>query len=264
MNAHVARVAWYRLRAGISRRWTGYLSLVLLIALVGGLALASLAGAQRTESSFSTYLASTNPSTIGVISRYDVPSLGLDTGYDARLAREIAHLPFVERTTTSIIVDANIDLNGIVGVHPHVKPGEGPATFIGSTNGEFSSMDKISLVAGRMANPARADEVVMNVGAAQEGGLHIGSVVKIPFYTDAQVNSPNSAKPALIATVRVVGEFVASRDVLESDINALGSSAVIFSQALTRELAPKFATGTETYLQLAGGDANAKRVLAEI
>ena len=47
----VLRVAWYRLRATIGRRWGGYLSLVLLVGLAGGVALASAAAARRTESS---------------------------------------------------------------------------------------------------------------------------------------------------------------------------------------------------------------------
>ena len=262
MNVGVVRVAWYRLRHGLSQRWAGYLSLVLLIAMVGGLALASLAGARRTEASFSTYLASTNPSTIGVFSRYDDPGLGVSTGYDARLAVRIARLPFVQRSATAIVFDGNIDLTSIKGVHPHVLAGQEPVGFLGSLDGEFSSVDRVSVLAGR--TPKRVDEAMMNSLAAHELGLHIGSVIRIPFYTDAQVNSPKQSGPATIAAVRMVGEFVASRDVLESDINALGSAAIVFSPALTRELAPRFSTGTETFLQLTGGDANAKRVLTEI
>ena len=64
--------------------------------------------------------------------------------------------------------------------------------------------------------------------------------------------------------VKIVGEVIASRDVVESDIAALGSSAVIFSQGLTRELAGHYATGTETYLQIQGGNVNAKQVLNEV
>jgi hypothetical protein len=45
----------------------------MLIGSVGGLALASVAGARRTESSFPTYVASINPSTVEVLSRYDDP-----------------------------------------------------------------------------------------------------------------------------------------------------------------------------------------------
>src|ERR1700689_4483079 len=62
----VGRVAGYRLRATFGRRSGGYLSLVLLVALVGGLAMGALAAARRTQSSFATYLASTNPSNLGI------------------------------------------------------------------------------------------------------------------------------------------------------------------------------------------------------
>jgi hypothetical protein len=257
-------VAWYRYRASFRRRLSSYLSVVLLVALVGGLALASLAGARRTDSSFAVYLASTHPSTGGVISRYDDPQLGLDTGYSAKLAQQIARLPLVERSATAIIFDGNINLNGIKGVHYHLGAGEEPPTFIGSLDGEYTSMDRVTLLAGRMTNPTSRNEALMNVQAAKELGLHIGSVIRIPLYTDFEVNSPKSFKPFLVAQVTMVGEFQASRDVIESDISALGSSAIILSQGLTRELAPKCSTGTQTYLRIKGGDANADRVLNEI
>jgi len=259
------RVAGYRYRASFARRRTSYLAVVLLIGLVGGLAMASVAGARRTDSSFATYLKSTNPSTIGLFSRYDDPGLGLKTGYDAHLASAIAHLPLVERSTSSIIFDGNINLNTIKGAHTHVTAGEEPPSILGSLNGEFSSMDRVTILQGRMPNPTRLDEAVMNAQAAKELGLHIGSVIEFPIYTDAQLNSPKSlGKPFLIVKVKMVGEFISSRDTIESDLAKLGSSAVIFSQALTRELAPKCSTGTETFLQLKGGDANAKKVLASI
>jgi hypothetical protein len=50
----------------LGRRWGGYLGLVLLIGLIGGVALGSAAAASRTESSFSVFLASTNPSDLSV------------------------------------------------------------------------------------------------------------------------------------------------------------------------------------------------------
>jgi len=262
------RVAWYRYRTGFRRRWIAYLSVVVLIGSVGGLALASLAGARRTESSFPTYVASLNPSTVQVLSAYDDPELGINNGYNPKLTVRLAHLPFVRRSTTAIIFDGNMYLPAVKGLHPHVLAGEAPATFLGSWDGEFSSVDRNSLVQGRLANPARMDEAVMNVQAAQEMGLHIGSVIQLPFYTDAQTKNATSiaqlGKPFLVIKVKMVGEIVAATDVLESDTDALGSAEVIFSSALTRVLAPKCSTGTETALQLVGGDRNAKRVIAEV
>ncbi|MEY2570113.1 MAG: hypothetical protein QOE63_463, partial [Acidimicrobiaceae bacterium] len=55
------RVVLYRLRATFGRRWAGYLTLVLLVGVLGGLALGAVAGARRTQSSFPSFLASTNP-----------------------------------------------------------------------------------------------------------------------------------------------------------------------------------------------------------
>jgi hypothetical protein len=253
----------YRLWSRRGRGATKHLSLVVLVALLGGLAIASVAGARRTDSSFPTYLASTNPSTVGVFTRY--VTLGLPTGYDPKVAREVARLPLVERSTTSIVFDANINLDGVKGIRPHAAPGESPPTFIGSLNGEFTSVDRVTIIRGRMFHNDATDEAVINVQTAQETGTHVGSVVSLPFFTDAQiVSSNNDTKPSRIVTVKVVGEFVASRNVVESDIDSLGASAVIFSPALTRELSLHYATGTETYLQVRGGDRNAKRVLNEV
>ena len=61
------RVAWFRFRATFTREWTGYLALVLLIGLVGGLALGVLAGARRTQSSYPAFLRSTNPSDLSIV-----------------------------------------------------------------------------------------------------------------------------------------------------------------------------------------------------
>lgn len=96
--SHIVRVTSYHFRSTFARRRSGYLSLMLLIALVGGLSMASLAGARRTDSSFPIYVASTNPSTTQVFAAFDDPALGAAaTGYNPKVSREIAHLPLVNR-----------------------------------------------------------------------------------------------------------------------------------------------------------------------
>ncbi len=67
MHADAARVAWYRFRCTLRRRWPGYLALALLLGLVGGLAMGSVAAARRTQAAFPAYLASTNPSDLTVL-----------------------------------------------------------------------------------------------------------------------------------------------------------------------------------------------------
>jgi hypothetical protein len=262
------RIAWFRFRANFRHRFTGLLTIVVLIGTIGGLALASVAGARRTESSFPTYFASTSPSTVGVVSSYDDPGLDVKSGFNPRLVAKISKLPLVTRTTTTIIFDGNINLHAIKGLHSHVLAGETPPSFVGSTNGDLSTMDRVTFVKGIRAIPTRMGEAVMNAEAASEMGVHIGSVIEIPFYTDSQVNAITSPrhipKPYRLMKIKLVGEFVLSANVVESDIDALGSSMVIFSPALTRALETKCTTGTEVWLQLRGGTSSANKVASQI
>ena len=55
-------MAWFRFRATFRRRLGGYLVLAVLIGLVGGVAMASMVAARRTDASYPKFLASTNPS----------------------------------------------------------------------------------------------------------------------------------------------------------------------------------------------------------
>ena len=66
------RVAWYRFRTTFGRRWPGYTTIILLVGLVGGLAMGSIAGARRTQSSFPVYAASTNPSQIQAFDAFSI------------------------------------------------------------------------------------------------------------------------------------------------------------------------------------------------
>ncbi len=58
---------WYRFAATWRRQRGGYLALVLLIGLLAGIALGSISAARRTASSFSTFLARTNPSDLTIV-----------------------------------------------------------------------------------------------------------------------------------------------------------------------------------------------------
>ena len=75
------RVAWYRFRVTLGRRWGGLFAIVVLIALLGGLAMGAVAGARRTQSSFSTYLKSTNPSDLIVLHNDSADDRSLDKSF---------------------------------------------------------------------------------------------------------------------------------------------------------------------------------------
>jgi hypothetical protein len=105
------RVASYRFRATFGRQWGSYVSLMFLIALVGGLSMASLAGARRTDSSYPIYAASTDPATTQVFAGFDDPQLGSKSGYSRKIDRAIAHLPLVEKSAVTVGFDGNINLD---------------------------------------------------------------------------------------------------------------------------------------------------------
>ena len=96
MSREVLGVAWFRFRAGWRHRRGGYLSLVLLIGLVGGVAIGAVAAARRTQSSYPAYMRSTNPSDLHIIDLAQVTIGNHATSFQQILAG----LPNVKRVAS--------------------------------------------------------------------------------------------------------------------------------------------------------------------
>lgn len=267
MSGHALRFAWYRFRATFAARRGGYLALVLLIGLVGGLALGAIAAARRTQSSFATYLASTNPSDLGVGTAVLNPAAGLDTGYNPGLVRTIAHLPHVERVSTSVGID-------VLPVAPNGAPVNDayfPATAgngLGSVDGIGLTTDRLSVTEGRLPNAARADEIAMLAGPAAALHLHVGDRVLLGLYTNAQTLSPQfgtaAVAPYRTVNARFVGLVVDSHTILADDIDSQVSEVAYFTPALTRQLLGCCVNYAETAVKVAGGARNDAAVQNEI
>ena len=157
------RFSGYRFRSTFRGRRGGYLALLLLVGLVGGVAMGSIAAARRTQSSFPTFLASTNPSDMSLGPRLYNPSLGYDTGYNASLVHAISRLPHVKQAKSFAGLNAY-----------QLRPNGSPNTaindnIVGSVDGEYFTQNRVTVVRGRMANPNRPDEMVMSAGARHSG-----------------------------------------------------------------------------------------------
>ncbi len=227
------RVGWYRFRATLGSRWRGYLSVALLVGLIGGVAMASIAAGRRTQSSYPTFLASTNPSDLTV-------SISSNSGnplpFDPAVTAAIARLPGVRRVE-SLVTPAVVPLtaNGtpdMAGLQSNL------VQFVASPDGMFFNLDRATAVAGRMADPGRADEAVMTQSAAQQARLHVGQVLPLGYYTAAQIASPDfgTARPRLRLNVRLTGIVVLNRQVVQDDVDR-ASGFVIFTPALLRAAA---------------------------
>jgi FtsX-like permease family/MacB-like periplasmic core domain len=246
MSRATWRVAGYRFRATFGGRWGGYLAVVLLIGLVGGLALGAVAAARRTQAAFPAYLASTNPSDLTVLTGVTGPGPG--SGYDPALIRKIAALPHVRR------VESYAGLNVAI-LAPGAPPGANSEGLPGSL-GEYFSTDRPTIVQGRMANPDRADEAVIDAKGTPSS-VHVGEVIPLGFYTNAQEASPAFGRPGfrpyLRINVRVVGKAIFSREVVQDDADTVTNGGALFTPALARRLAACCAMFTESAVKLSGG-----------
>jgi hypothetical protein len=102
MSGEALRVAWLWFRGTFGRRWSGYLSIVLLVGLVGGVAMGVVAAARRTQSSFPELAARTDFSGLYFVDSVYNPANGLDAGYLPGLIRPIARLPHVKQVESEV------------------------------------------------------------------------------------------------------------------------------------------------------------------
>ncbi len=262
MNGRVLRAAWYRFRATLGRRCGGYLSLALVIGLAGGVALGAAAAARRTESSFPVFLASTNPSDLTVQYASDYYA-GLPP-----FARAVTRLPQVRRAGIAIE-----PIGDVLGPDGGPTAASMAADFgletVASLNGLYFNQDRVTVIRGRMADPRRADEVMLSAQGARLLGLRLGQAVPMGFYTNAQSESPlygtPRVRPAVRITARVVGLVQFSNTVVQDDIDRpLGY--LVLTPALARVLlAAGTSSGISFYgLQFHNGPGDAAAVEREI
>ena len=263
--ADLLRLASWRLVTTYRSRIGGYLAIVVLVGLMGGLAMGAIAGARTTQTSFRVYLTSTNPSETVVSIAFRDPQLGSSVGYAPRIERTLASLRFVKHSADIIGFDGN--LNVLSRVHGNAGSGGKPAAFEGSLNGEYLTQDRLTIVQGRMAVPSRTDEFIMSADAVAAAGMHVGSTIRLGFYTDVQENTANCCsvptKPHVDITLRLVGIFVASNQIVQDDVEKLGSQLAVLTPTLTRQLATCCAYYSALALQLTGGTRHEAAVLAE-
>ena len=95
-------------------------------------------------------------------------------------------------------------------------------------------------------------------------GVHVGSVIQVPFYSDEQTASPTyNGPPFAFPKITIVGEIVINSTVIQDEINALGSSVVLMSPTLTKRLNTCCSYYTGMAVRLRGGAANVSRFRVE-
>jgi FtsX-like permease family len=161
-------------RAELRRRWRSWLALAVLIAVVGGVVIASAAAGRRTASAF--------------------PSFVRTHGYDFVVFNgsplpQLARYPAVASITTA----------------PDAYNGQ-PACACAHTidNNNFNVMyvppkdmsRTINLVAGSMPDSSSPDEVLASFNLERDNGVHVGTVLRMRMYAASQSEAVNQATGA--------------------------------------------------------------------
>ena len=232
MSTRAFRVSWYHFRAGFHQRWSGYLTVILLIGLVGGVAMAAVAAARRTQSAFPAYLATSRASDLQFQSYSPQSVASLEY-----LTKDLKHLPQVTRVAIApTLLVTPLGANG-KALPNDVNSDE--ITTIGSVDGEYFTQDRVAVTAGRMANPKSTHEMVATAETAKLAGWHLGETVKMGDFTVAQINSgvdPATAKPALTFSAKLVGLVAFSTQIASDDIDRNATTYQLLTPALTQKL----------------------------
>lgn len=261
MNGAVLRVVWYRFRATLVRRRGAYLSVILLVGVLGGVAMAAVAGARRTESSYPAFLRSTNNSDLFGGTAVINPDLGSVNGYNPDLIRAIAHAPHVKRVRSYSGIN-------LVPIGPDGGPIRAslasPGNGSGSVDGLYFDQDRATVVQGRLPNPDNPDEFAEDAPDVRYLGLHVGQVVPMGVYTNEQTQSPDfgtaKIQPYRRFNAKLVGIVVLNTSLVQDDSDAAVTlTAGLYTPARTRPLLGCCVNYSETGIQV-----DAKRNVAAV
>ena len=195
----------YRFRATFRRRLGGYLALVVFVGVIGGIAFGSLIAARRTESSYPQYLAGTNPSDLLV-----QPTTSINCA--SPFVSAIGRLQNVSHVRCALALDAEtLGANGSIATILLTQ-----VELVASSQGLFSTQDKVTVIDGRAADPSRVNEVVASPAAASLFHLHVGSRLLVGIDT---ANEPPLGKPHRTVDLTVVGIGVFNNQIVQDDID---------------------------------------------
>lgn len=226
--ADIWQVASFRFRSSLRRELGSYVGLIVLIALIGGVAMAAVAAARRTQSSYPTFMRSTNPS--------DLTISYFDGAAPPELTAGIENLPHVSRIAGMVAL-AGLPLGSDGAPRVKVIP---DINAFASDDGLMSRMDRPTIVSGRMADPTKVDEMVMTVAAANVVGIKLGETIPFGFYASDQVASSLFGSAGLAPKLRIqaklVGIVVINNQVVQDDVDRFPTT-VLFTPALAHEAA---------------------------
>lgn len=161
----------YLVRIELRQRARSIALLALLVAIVVGTVLTSVAGARRTRTAFDRYLGEVNT-------------------FDALVLVEGAPIA-PERVAEADSVEAAVGLRWFLAVPEAAGDGFFPM-FVPDDPRIPEEYLRVPVVAGRLPNPDEPREVALGERTARRLGVHAGQSLPMESYTPAQIEDPDS------------------------------------------------------------------------
>jgi len=238
-------LAWYACRACRRQMWRTALLVAIIGGLLGTVALGALAAARRTDSAYGRYLGSVNASDVMV----DVPGPFLS------VIKAIERAPAVSSSAAWIGVDADPVIHGKVDVS-FLTNG-----ISGSLDGEFYRQDKVTVLAGKLAPPGAADDIMLTQSEAnafqREYGVqfHVGDRMTWQFSRELTNGTTATARRITFRIVAIVSMSPALTDQFDAVANAILTPAAT-QQVISFPIRDGYEWGFGwAALRLHGGDA---------
>ena len=243
LNIHVGPI-WALARSSLRGRSQSAITMAIVIALAGGVALGALAGARRTDSAIGRFVTYFRPAQ----GQIEAPTSDFPA---------IARLPDVAAT----------EAGAFMLLVPLDKSDRVDRSFQLSTIALLDHLDfsRPLVLAGRLPRATDINEVVVNPSAAIDGHLHVGSTVRLRAF------EPSTAQQVLQGTdegptgpkifVRVVGIVRTPSDLSVAPtapgVVFEGQDEMLFTPAFFQRNGAKIANaGVGLSYRLKGGEAN--------
>lgn len=254
MTGSAARFAWYRFQTTFRSRIGGYLTIVFLVGLIGGVAIGAIAGARRTQAAFPASLAKSNASDLQFQSYIGGCKQLLECLYSRRFTQEIAGLPHVQRVAGYVnMYLAPIGHNG----HPYLPYAlqNNTVSTIGSFGGEYFSQDRVTADEGHVPNPYKIDEFAITAETEHALGWHVGQEIPMAAYSFAQLLTSQGLPKHSVARfdMKLVGIVAFDGAVVHDEVDRYPTFA-LFTPALASRIVKDGGAGFSEYaLKLDGG-----------
>ena len=245
----------YRLRSILFRRWSDYLLLTIVVAVLGGLAMGSVVVGRRTQSSVASFLDRDKASTL-TMSTYGTNPDSTANAYVPAVEAAIRRLPQVQSVEAWVGgLAPPIAANGVP-----LPAANNTVNVAASVDGLYFDQDRAVVIQGRAANPRSPSEFVISALGAHLLGLHVGEEVPFGVFTIPMTEQPGfgtaAVQPMSRANLRLVGIVEFNNQVIQDDTDRVPTNLVL-TPAFTRTLPDSYGTWYGIRLKPGVGDLGA-------